>query len=114
MRQLNVYFEGGRAAVAQQLHAVSGHAPVFAAPAVGALLAGVDGWQEGAQVFAPSAVLVLLAGVSGGLGLDKTDGKHKPHFVNHCFGDGKHKKKQKTRSAVERGVPSWMIEGEGG
>ena len=76
MKQLNVYFEDGRAAVAQQLHAVLGHALVLTAPAVGVLLAGVDGCREEPQVFAPPAVGVLLAGVAGGVGLDKIDGKH--------------------------------------
>jgi hypothetical protein len=100
MRQLNVYFEEGRAAVAQQLHAVRRHdAPVFAALAAGALLAGVEGCREEPQVIAAPAVGVLLAGVIGGLGLERIDGKNEK------------KQRLKTRSAAERGVDSWMTGG---
>ena len=57
MRQLNVYFAAGRAAVAQHLHTVRRHdAPMFAAPAVGVLLAGVEGCREEPQVIAAPAV----------------------------------------------------------
>jgi hypothetical protein len=100
MRQLNVYFAEGRAAVAQQLHAVRRHdAPVFAAPAADALLAGVEGWREEPQVIAAPAVGVLLAGVIGGLGLERNGGKNEK------------KQRQKTRRAAERGVDSWMTGG---
>ena len=103
MRQLNVYFAAGRAAVAQQLHAVRRHdAPVFAAPAAGVLLAGVEGCREEPQVIAAPAVGALLAGVIGGLGLERSDDKNEKI---------EKKKKLKTRSAAERGVDSWMTGG---
>ena len=95
MGQLGLKIAEGRAAVAQQLHALL--APVRAHPEVGVSLIGNIGGRETDLVSASSSVGGLLGEVVGGQ-----------------ISSRKRQKPDKKTSAQERCVDSWSVAGEGG
>ena len=115
LKQLNVYFAEGRAAVAQQLHALREKSLVRASLEVGDPSAGLSrviGGQEEPQVCAALVVGDPDAGLTrviGGLGLERESAKGPTRS-----GEPMRLKKVKTKSAVERGVDSWLVDGVDG
>ena len=89
--QLSVYFETGRAAVAQHLHALRENGLAGAHPADGDLLPGKVGGKAVSRARASPEVGDLLAWVVGGS-----------------------KRGSRQRSAEERCVDSWLASGENG
>ena len=107
--QLNIYFADGRAAVAQQLHAL-----VITHPGGGALLSK-DGCQGKASGPTAPEVGVVLAGA----GADAEDERAgaPPSNPGLCPVDsrgGGVKRRVRTKTPAERGVESWMNYGEEG
>ena len=104
--QLNVYFEEGRAAVAQNLHALKEHSLVIAHPCVGVQLLGKIGGQDAARVDASSGVGDLLPEVIGGSLPGSGGGEAKRQRAK--------KHRAKTKTPEERHVDSWLLRGDEG
>ena len=110
MEQLCTRFADGRAQVAQKLHALRRQDLTCAHPSVGDELVGKVGGQVIGQVSASPGDGVLLPGVNGGLGPSHNAGGVRDREIKL---DGV-KTKEKSRSAEERCVDSWISSGKGG
>ena len=90
MKQLSIHFEEGRADVAQQLHAVEEHVQVIAVPQRGTRLGWVTGGRMRHRVF--TAQHGTKPGVISGSWPGQST-------------------QRRTRTAAERGVDDWLIDG---
>ena len=90
LKQLNIYYEDGRAQVAQQLHAMGEHSPVLAVPQRGTMPGGVIGGRM------RSRASTAQRGTKPGVISDSVPGATT---------------RRRTRTAEERGVDDWMISG---
>ena len=101
MTQLSVYFEEGRAAVAQQLHRLGHVALTSASPQRGRMPGGVIGGQEEPRAGAAPQRGTRPGGVLGSSGLEVEPSTSR-------------RARSRSKNAADKGIDSWLRAGDSG